>query len=432
MFSIFYDNVIKMAEKYDLYSHKNIVVRVFREHWARFKEFRPEHITGDIEENVEKMLGCGLLENGFFEYMCLSCLNTHKVGFTCKSRFCLRCSKVYIDRWLDRMKKSIFKWIEHRHVILTVPGSLWEYFHDPSLLDALAEVGVRTVKEVASLGSRKAEIEIGIIEVIQTAGRASTWNPHLHLLVTEGRLDKEGSWHNGIYLEYETLKKKWMYNLLNMLKERMASRKDVLEKIEEVYQKRKDKGFIVRAKKERIRKKDIVGYLIKYVASPPIALSRIEEYDGEKVIYWYREHPTDKKVWVTVSAFEFIRRMIQHIMPKQFRMIRHSGLYARNKVGKVRKILTSFFENIKEMTREFEQMAKRVASLKWRERIKKSFGKDPLICPKCGDEMILYKIWHPRHGVIYHYLDHLLEDELIKDEKEQEKTAAIGQLSFSF
>ncbi len=106
-----------------------------------------------------------------------------------------------------------------------------------------------------------------------------------------------------------------------------------------------------------------MGYLIKYVASPPVALSRIEEYDGEKVTYWYREHPTDEKVWVTVSAFEFIRRMIQHIMPKQFRMIRHSGLYARNKVGKVRKILPSFFKNIEEITREFEQMTRRGASL---------------------------------------------------------------------
>ncbi len=93
--------------KYDIYSHKNMVVRIFREHWARFKEFHPE------------------------------------------------------------------------------------YFHDPSLLNALAESGVRTVKEVASLGSRKAEIEIGIIEVIQTAGRASTWNPHLHFLVTEGRQEGE-------------------------------------------------------------------------------------------------------------------------------------------------------------------------------------------------------------------------------------------------
>ncbi|MCK4580190.1 MAG: hypothetical protein KAU10_02480, partial [Dehalococcoidia bacterium] len=42
----------------------------------------------------------------------------------------------------------------------------------------------------------------------------------------------------------------------------------------------KEKGLIVRAKKERIRKRDIVGYLVKYVASPPIALSRIEEYDN--------------------------------------------------------------------------------------------------------------------------------------------------------
>ncbi|MCK4618137.1 hypothetical protein KAT45_04445 [Candidatus Aerophobetes bacterium] len=125
--------------------------------------------------------------------------------------------------------------------------------------------------------------------------------------------------------------------------------------------------------------------------------------------------------------------MIQHIMPKQFRMIRHWGLYARNKVGKVRKVLTSWFENVKDLAREFEQMRKRVgASLNWRERIKKSFGKDPLVCSKCGDEMILYKIWHPRHGVIYSYLDHLLEDELIKNEKEQEKIAAISQLCFSF
>jgi hypothetical protein len=162
-------------------------------------------------------------------------------------------------------------------------------------------------------------------------------------------------------------------------------------------------------------------------------LSRIEKYDEGKVTYWYREHPTDRKVWVTLSAFEFIRRMIQHIMPKQFRMIRHCGLYARNKVGKVRKILTSWFENVKDLAREFKQVTKRVgASLNWRERIKKSFGKDPLVCLQCGSEMTLYKIWHPRYGVIYHYLDHLWGDELIKDEKEQEETAAIRQLCFSF
>ena len=106
-----------------------------------------------------------------------------------------------------------------------------------------------------------------------------------------------------ILLNFEILRKKWMYNLLTILKEEMGSRRDVLEKIEEIYQKRREKGLIVRAKKERIRKKHIVGYLIKYVASPPIALSRIEKYDGGKVTYWYREHPNDRKVWVTLFSF---------------------------------------------------------------------------------------------------------------------------------
>ena len=50
-------------KKYNIYAHKDIVVLIFREHWDRFKEFHPEYITDYIEENVEKMLGCGILEN---------------------------------------------------------------------------------------------------------------------------------------------------------------------------------------------------------------------------------------------------------------------------------------------------------------------------------------------------------------------------------
>jgi len=38
---------------------------------------------------------------------------------------------------------------------------------------------------------------------------------------------------------------------------------------------------------------------------------------------------------------------------------------------------------------------------KWRERIKQSFGYDPLECPRCGCIMQLAEIWEPKRGHIW-------------------------------
>ncbi|MFQ6052543.1 MAG: transposase zinc-binding domain-containing protein, partial [Candidatus Hydrothermarchaeota archaeon] len=108
----------------------------------------PHLVTEDIEENVQKMMGCGLFENGYFVYVCTHCGKEKQIAFTCKSRFCLRCAKVYIDNWVNKMKETVFKWIPHRHVILTVPGSLWEYFRSEKMLKMLADCAVAMMKDV--------------------------------------------------------------------------------------------------------------------------------------------------------------------------------------------------------------------------------------------------------------------------------------------
>jgi hypothetical protein len=380
--------------------YRNRLIQIFRDHWEQFKVFHPDLITQDIEDNVQKMMNCGSFKNGYAEYRC-SCGEIKRVPFSCKSRFCLRCARVYIDNWVARVKEVLFTKVSHRHIILTVPGSLWSYFHDPAMLKFLADCGVEMVREVVSICKRGKEIELGIILVIQTSGRRSTWNPHLHLLVTEGGLDKEGRWYDVTYFDYTLLRKRWLYILLTRLKEALADEIGAVEKIEEVFQKRASQGLIARAKKEKVRKRDIVDYLVKYIASPPIALSRITSYDGETVEYWYREHPTNKQVSTQVSAFEFIRRLIQHIPAKGLKLIRYYGLYARCKIQKVRAIIERIFSNVKHIVQEFSELITRGIPNDYRRRLKESFGLDPLKCPKCGEEMVLFKIWHPKYGSIY-------------------------------
>lgn len=380
--------------------YKNRLIQIFRDHWEQFKLFHPELVDENIEVNVQKMMNCGLFSGGYAEYRC-SCGYVKRVPFSCKSRFCLRCSKVYIDNWVTKMRQTIFAKINHRHIILTVPGTLWGYFHSSKMLKLLADCAAELIREVASICLKGKQIELGVILITQTAGRRSTWNPHLHLLVTEGGLDKNNRWQTFYYFDYNILRKKWMYILLTSLRQFLRNDPEALKVIEETFKQCSSFGFIARAKKEKVRKTDIIGYLIKYVASPPIALYRISGYDGEYVRYWYREHPTDRQVYAKVSAYEFIARLIQHIPPKGLKLIRHYGLYARCRFKKVKEMIDRIFKFVKVISQEFFSFLGSFQPRNYCQRLQNSFGIDPFKCPKCGNKLILYEVWHPKYGCVY-------------------------------
>jgi hypothetical protein len=42
-----------------------------------------------------------------------------------------------------------------------------------------------------------------------------------------------------------------------------------------------------------------------------------------------------------------------------------------------------------------------IARLTYRQRYEQSTGRDPCRCPHCGSEMAVWRIWHPKYGVIY-------------------------------
>jgi len=43
----------------------------------------------------------------------------------------------------------------------------------------------------------------------------------------------------------------------------------------------------------------------------------------------------------------------------------------------------------------------RIAARASRDRVIASTGRDPLRCTRCGGEMMLWQVWHPRYGVVY-------------------------------
>jgi phosphatidylserine decarboxylase len=79
--------------------------------------------------------------------------------------------------------------------------------------------------------------------------------------------------------------------------------------------------------------KVISRYMGRYVRHPAIANSRIYHFDGETVKF-HCVNGEDIRIDVTMSVDQFITALIQHIPPKQFKMIRYYGAYARRSKGK--------------------------------------------------------------------------------------------------
>jgi hypothetical protein len=393
-----------MAEEKD--SRKDTFKQIFLDGWESFKAKYPRYESAD--EVVQKMLGCGKYENGYAVYKCPECMREKIVPFSCKSSFCLSCAKTYTMNWVERVREMLHEGVEYRHLVLTIPEELrvWYYRHPDKMYAGMMKIGSEMMDDAVSTAKGR-ELELGYIVVLQTSGRAANYNPHLHIIMTDGGLDKEGQWHKLGYMPYDVLHKKWEYYLFKMVKEVLTDEPRVRKLIDELWQ-RYPRGLVAHLQEKAVPKVDgLARYIAKYVVSPPIALSRIIEYDRERgtVKYWYRDHRTGGKQVEELSREQFIGRMVQHILPKGFKRIRYYGLQAICKVKKVAAILKRAVKRVVQGVLDF--VNKVSEKLSYRERMKRAYGKDPLKCEHCGREMWLWRIWHPDYGIIYDELERI-------------------------
>jgi len=239
----------------------------------------------------------------------------------------------------------------------------------------------------------------GYIVVLQTHGRNGQYNPHLHIIATSGGWDPQASqWVHLDYLPYPLLRQKWQWHLLTMLRQTLKT-KGINRLVDACYT-RYRKGFVTNVQKGDVpsRYQSLATYLAKYVVSPPIALRRIDRYDGQRVTYHYRSHKSERVEWETVAVYTFIGRMIQHVFPKSFQRIRYDGVQATKTFAKLKGVIQEAVATVKGIVKGAIQI---LAPLTYRQRYQQSTGRDPLRCPYCQHEMGLWRIWPPTYGVIY-------------------------------
>jgi hypothetical protein len=345
-----------------------------KDNWEKYQAAYAGQVTAHQIAEVEKMLGCGDPTNGYATYICLNCGETKQVCFSCKSRVCSSCGKVHADEWAGQMSSRMFN-VTHRHITFTVPAALWPILETyPEGRKVLFGAADRTLRKVM-------KGEPGIVMVLHPYGKDLKVNYHVHVLVTEGGLNAAGEWVAQTYLSYQALRKVWQYECLTRLRTVLLSEPATCQLIDELF-KRYGNGFYVHAEPKVKDGQGISRYIGRYIRHPAIADTRILTYDGATVTFYYADHQGTRHEQ-TLPVLEFIHGVVRHIPPKHFKMVRYFGLYAPRKAATVRTIMQQIGKMI----------GRRVRRLDWRQRIQRSFDRDPLQCSRCGASgMELYSL----------------------------------------
>src|SRR5712691_11622590 len=300
---------------------------IFADHWEPFQRAHPRYQTAYYDDLVAKMLGCGNPEKmGYIEYRCLQCgQGKHLVAMSCTSSWCLRCAKVYVDNWVSQVSKVLHEGVIYRHIILTVPAMFrTTFYHNAEVVwSALMRCGVQCLDDFYSEVRGKA-LRGGSITVIHTHGRNGQYHPHLHLLATSGGYDSQGErWEHLQYLPSALLRRKWQWHLLSTLRKPLAT--DAIKRLVDVCFRKYPNGLVTNVQKGAVpsQYQSLARYGAKYVVRPPIAVRRLDRYDGARVTYHYRSHRTERVEHETVDVITFIGRMVQHTLPKGFKRIRY-------------------------------------------------------------------------------------------------------------
>jgi predicted Zn-ribbon and HTH transcriptional regulator len=326
---------------------------------------------------------------------CRSCGHEHPAYNSCRNRHCPKCQALAQEQWISARSERILP-VPHFHVVFTLPSELrgLGHYRPKALFDALFSAASATLME---LGRSRLGAELGVTMVLHTWTRDLRFHPHVHCIVTAGGLGLDGErWVKSSqkYLFPVKVMGALMRGKVMAALSRLHAQ-GVFEGYEDfttpggfgrLMRKLAKTDWVVYAKKPFRRADHVLRYLGRYTHRVAIANSRLVDVDEEHVTFRTKEGKT-----VTLTAVEFLRRFVQHVLPAGFVKIRHYGLLAGANVEGKLAVARRLLEARKAPLPEAEPMSasgERVDLSDWAGALLALTGRDVSRCPKCGAEVV--------------------------------------------
>jgi hypothetical protein len=316
------------------------VADILRRHGAAYRD----HHAGHLDRSVLRVMGaieaCRTAALGGHVERCGGCGHTQIAFNSCRNRHCPKCQAGAARDWLVARAADLLT-VEYFHVVFTLPAPVAAIaFQNKAVVYAmLFEAASETLRTIAA-DQKHLGAEIGVTMVLHTWGQTLTHHPHVHCIVPGGGLSPDGqrwiSCRRGFFLPVRVLSR--LYRRLFLEKLRAAYRAGKLRFFGDLAGLVDAPAFaafiapvartewVVFAKRPFAGPSQVLAYLSRYTHRIAISNRRLVALDAAHVAFTWKDyrHGSSPKTMV-LTADEFIRRFLLHVLPDGFQRIRHGA-----------------------------------------------------------------------------------------------------------
>jgi hypothetical protein len=334
------------------------VADVFRQYGDAYREQHDAALCTAQRRVMTAIELCRTSALGGHVEQCDQC-DHQRISFnSCRNRHCPKCQSLARAQWLEDRRAELLD-TQYFHVVFTLPQEIAAIAYQNKarvygiLFRAAAETLITIAADPKHLGA-----QIGFFAVLHTWGQNLLHHPHLHCVVAGGGLSPDGtrwiSCRPGFFLPVQVLSRLFRRLFLGYLQQAFdAGELQFFSSLEPLRERPaflrylapiRYAEWVVYAKPPFAGPEQVLEYVGRYTHRVAISNNRLLDIaDGMVRFLWrdYRDHNRQKTM--TVSADEFIRRFLLHVLPQGFHRIRYYGLlgsrHRAQKLARCRELL---------------------------------------------------------------------------------------------
>jgi hypothetical protein len=315
-------------------------------------------LTRGQHRALRALAACRTAALGGHTETCDVCGATRIAYNSCRNRHCPKCQTLAQARWLAARQAELLP-VEYFHVVFTLPHTLNPLAQgNPRVCYALLFQAARETLATFGDDPRHLGGEVGGLAVLHTWGQTLEQHLHLHCVVPGGALARDRSrWlpaKPGFLFPVRALARVFRGKYLAGL--RAAFDRQALRFAGSVAGLAEPAAFaaflarcrttdwVVYAKPPFAGPAQVLEYLGRYTHRVAISNDRLVSVANGQVRFRWKDYAHGHRVkTMTLSAEEFLRRFLLHILPDRFVRIRHFGFLAnrgrRAKLARCRQLL---------------------------------------------------------------------------------------------
>ena len=302
------------------------VADVLRRHGAAYLQRFGEAVPGPHRRVLGALTACRTGELGTVVFACTDCQRRHRIGRSSGNRHCPTCQHDKARVWLQRQTERLLP-CPYFLLTFTVPAELRPFMraHPRVAYDAFFRATSDAIKILAADPKYIGTPCPGFFGVLHTWGSALPYHPHIHYVVAGGGPSPDGE--RWLAARADFLMPAKALAVLCRAKFRHAMKAaGLLQQIDPaVWQ--KDWVVDTRAVGDGRR---ALQYLAPYIFRVAISNSRIRSMGDDHVTITYRKTGSRRPRSLELEAPEFLRRFLQHVLPRGFQKVRYYGFLSPN------------------------------------------------------------------------------------------------------